>query len=77
MVDAALVNFLKPFRMSSQAQALAHLEEYARSIKEKVYDVDSQGDEQAYEIRLNKTLAHLKDQAQREQQILQTVDILI
>ena len=59
--------------MSDQAQALAHLQEYAHSIKEKVYDVDSHGDEQAYEARLNKTLAHLKDQVQRERNSLQEV----
>lgn len=63
--------------MNSQSQALALLEEYARNIKEKVYDVDSHGDEQAYEARLNKTLAHMKDQVQREQNILQTVKVLI
>lgn len=62
--------------MSSQAQALAHLEEYARNIKERTYDVDCHGDEQAYEARLNKTLIHLKDQVQREQNILQTVKTL-
>ena len=60
--------------MSNQAQALAHLEEYARKVREKAYSVDSQGDEQAYEARLNKTLVHLKDQVQREQNILQTVE---
>lgn len=60
--------------MSSQAQALVHLQEYARNIKEKLYNnADSQGDEQEYEARLNKTLAHLKDQVHREQSALQTV----
>lgn len=71
--DGCSVNSLKPFRMGSQAQALAYLEEYARCIKEKVYDVDSHGDEQAYEARLNKTLTHLKDQVHREENILKTV----
>jgi biopolymer transport protein ExbB/TolQ len=60
--------------MSSQAQALECLQEYARTIKEKEYNlVDSHGDEAAYEARLNKTLTHLKDQVQREQNTLQTV----
>lgn len=73
MINAGSVHIPKRFRMSRQAQALAHLEEYARNIKEKVYDVDSHGDEQAYEARLNKTLTQLKDQVQREQNTLQTV----
>lgn len=59
--------------MSSQAQALEHLQDYVRSIEEKCYDTDSHGDEQAYEARLNKTMAYLKDQIHREQNTLQTV----
>lgn len=77
MVNADSVKSLKSLRMSNQAQALAHLEEYARNIKEKVYDVDAPGDEQAYEARLKKTLAHLKDQVHQEQNILQMVEIFI
>lgn len=67
------MKFALVFGMSNQAQALVHLQEYARNIKEKLYNVDSHGDEQAYETRLNKSLAHLKDQVNREQSALQTV----
>lgn len=59
----------------AQAQALANLQEYARKIKGKDYDVDSHHDQRAYEARLNKTLAHLQDQVRREQSMLQTVRI--
>jgi hypothetical protein len=62
--------------MGSQAQTLANLQEYARIIKETDYDVDTHGDQRAYEARLNKTLVHLQDQVRQEQSTLQTVRLV-